>query len=65
MEKLVNVTKIYCIVYAVADYYCGLCMKCFIDNIGNTMSVDGPGELFYVHCDVTNEAEVKVIALLL
>lgn len=29
------------------------------DDIGSTMSVEGPGELVYIHCDVTKEEEIK------
>lgn len=31
-----------------------------LDDIGSVMVADGPGEIFYMHCDVTKEDEVKV-----
>lgn len=29
------------------------------DSIGNTMEPDGPGEVFYIHCDMTKEDQIK------
>lgn len=31
-----------------------------VDTIGNTLKIDGPGEVFYVHCDMTKEEQIKV-----
>jgi hypothetical protein len=30
------------------------------DKVGNTLSIPGPGNVSYIHCDVTNEEEIKV-----
>ncbi|XP_060607332.1 17-beta-hydroxysteroid dehydrogenase 14-like [Ruditapes philippinarum] len=29
------------------------------DKVGNTLSIPGPGNVSYIHCDVTNEEEIK------
>ena len=30
-------------------------------KLQDTLNEEGPGEVYYVHCDVTNEGDVKVI----
>jgi hypothetical protein len=31
-----------------------------IDAVGETIKPEGPGEVFYIHCDMTKEDQIKV-----